>query len=257
MSYTIAEIKLLEEKWQKFWDAEKTFKAHFPSPKPKYYCLEMFPYPSGKIHMGHVRNYTIADCLARFKWMQGYNVLHPIGYDAFGQPAENAAIKHKTDPSKWTSQCIAQMHDGLKRMGFSYDWERELSTCEADYYRWNQWIFLKMFERGLAYKKASLVNWCPSCQTTLANEEVIADACWRCQTPVVQKDLEQWYLKITQYSESLLADLDKLSAWPARVIAMQKNWIGKSFGVEIYFKIKKTGEALRVRDRAPRRRRSP
>jgi len=178
--------------------------------------------------------------------MQGFNVLHPIGYDAFGQPAENAAIKHKTDPSKWTYSCIDQMHEELKQMGFSYDWDRELSTCGKEYYRWNQWIFIKMFEKGLAYKKASAVNWCPSCETTLANEEVIQGQCWRCKNDVVQQDLEQWYLKITEYSQQLLDDLKKLNNWPSRVVTMQENWIGKSYGVEIHFKIEKTKEILPV-----------
>ena len=245
-AYTTIEIKRIEDKWRKIWDEKKTFKVSVDSGKPKYYVLEMFPYPSGKIHMGHVRNYTIADVIARFKMMQGFNVLHPMGYDAFGQPAENAAIKNQTDPSQWTYHCIAQMRDELKMMGFSYDWDRELATCDAQYYKWNQWIFLKMLEKGLAYKKASPVNWCSSCQTTLANEEVINGACWRCKTEVVQKDLDQWYLKITHYNETLLADLKKLDHWPSRVKAMQDNWIGKSFGVEIYFTIKKTGERLPV-----------
>lgn len=245
-SYNTLEIKRIEDKWRKAWDEKKTFKVSMDSAKPKYYVLEMFPYPSGKIHMGHVRNYTIADVIARFKMMQGFNVLHPMGYDAFGQPAENAAIKNQTDPGQWTYRCIAQMRDELKMMGFSYDWDRELATCDADYYKWNQWIFLKMMEKGLAYKKASPVNWCSSCQTTLANEEVINGACWRCKTEVVQKDLEQWYLKITHYNEPLLEDLKKLNNWPSRVVAMQENWIGKSYGVEIYFKIKKTGGRLPV-----------
>jgi len=216
------------------------------SAKPKYYCLEMFPYPSGKIHMGHVRNYTIADVYARFKMMQGFNVLHPIGFDAFGQPAENAAIKNKSHPSLWTYRCIDFMRQELKHMGFSYDWEREVSTCAPDYYRWNQWIFLKMYERGLAYKKEAIVNWCPSCETTLANEEVIDGKCWRCKKDVEQKDLEQWFLKITAYQERLLNDLDKLINWPGRVVAMQKNWIGKSEGVEIYFKIKGLDDVITV-----------
>jgi leucyl-tRNA synthetase len=245
-SYNTNEIQRIEDKWRKIWDEKKTFQVSLDSAKPKYYVLEMFPYPSGKIHMGHVRNYTIADVIARFKMMQGFNVLHPIGYDAFGQPAENAAIKHQTDPAQWTTQCIEQMRAELKMMGFSYDWDRELATCDADYYRWNQWIFLKMMERGLAYKKASSVNWCQSCQTTLANEEVVNGQCWRCKSEVLQKDLEQWYLKITQYNESLLDDLQKLNHWPSRVKAMQENWIGKSFGVEIYFRIKKTGAMLPV-----------
>jgi len=246
MSYDINEIKHIESKWQKAWKENKTFSAKSDTSQPKYYVLEMFPYPSGKIHMGHVRNYTIADVIARMKKMQGFNVLHPIGYDAFGQPAENAAIKHKTDPSQWTYRCISEMHEGFEKMGFSYDWDREIATCDKDYYKWNQWIFLKMMEKGLAYKKASSVNWCPSCETTLANEEVVNGGCWRCKTEVVQKDLEQWYLKITHYSEKLLEDLDTLKDWPARVIAMQKNWIGKSLGVEIFFKIEKTGETLPV-----------
>ncbi len=246
MPYTIHEIKRIEEKWQKLWAEKKTFKAHFDPAKPKYYVLEMFPYPSGKIHMGHVRNYTIADVIARFKMMQGFNVLHPMGYDAFGQPAENAAIKHKINPAEWTYKCIDQMRIELKKMGFSYDWDRELATCDADYYKWNQWIFLKMHEKGLAYKKASSVNWCPSCETTLANEEVINGACWRCKTDVVQKDLDQWYLKITQYNESLLEDLKTLKHWPSRVVAMQENWIGKSYGVNIDFNVKDFSEKLTV-----------
>ncbi|MDD3374297.1 MAG: leucine--tRNA ligase [Candidatus Omnitrophica bacterium] len=246
MSYDIETIRHLESKWQKFWKDNKVFEVKQDTKKPKYYVLEMFPYPSGKIHMGHVRNYTIADVIARMKKMQGYNVLHPIGYDAFGQPAENAAIKHKTDPSKWTYRCIHEMHQGFEKMGFSYDWSRELATCNQDYYKWNQWIFLKMMEKGLAYKKASSVNWCPSCETTLANEEVIQGQCWRCKSEVTQKDLNQWYLKITDYSERLLKDLDTLKQWPERVVAMQKNWIGKSYGVEIYFKVEKTNEVLPV-----------
>jgi leucyl-tRNA synthetase len=246
MPYTTNDIKNIESKWQKFWEAHKTFHVEADPSKPKYYVLEMFPYPSGKIHMGHVRNYTIADVIARYKMMKGFNVLHPIGYDAFGQPAENAAIKHKTNPSDWTYRCIAQMHDELKKMGFSYDWGRELSTCDAQYYKWNQWIFIKMFEQGLAYKKASSVNWCPDCETTLANEEVINGLCWRCKTEVVQKDLEQWYLKITQYAPGLLEDLKKLEQWPSRVRAMQENWIGKSYGVEIFLKSKITQDTISV-----------
>jgi len=246
MPYTTNDIKNIENKWQKFWAAHKTFRAELDASLPKYYVLEMFPYPSGKIHMGHVRNYTIADVIARYKMMRGFNVLHPIGYDAFGQPAENAAIKNKTNPADWTYRCIAQMHDELKKMGFSYDWDREFSTCDAEYYRWNQWIFIKMFERGLAYKKASSVNWCPDCETTLANEEVINGACWRCKNLVVQKDLEQWYLKITQYAPSLLEDLKRLEQWPSRVRAMQENWIGKSYGVEIRFKLKDSADVISV-----------
>jgi len=243
MAYHFAEI---EEKWQKYWLEHKEFNVKADAGRKKYYVLEMFPYPSGKIHMGHVRNYTIGDTYSRYKWMQGYNVLHPMGFDAFGQPAENAAIKNKTKPDIWTNKCIAWMKTELKRMGFSYDWDRELSTCENDYYKWNQWIFLKMFERGLAYKKASNVNWCPSCETTLANEEVVDEGCWRCGTKVEQKDLEQWFLKITEYKERLLEDLEQLKDWPERVIAMQSNWIGKSQGVEIYFRLKENDKIIPV-----------
>jgi len=246
MPYDAQTIKRIENKWQKIWVKDKTFKVSMHTDKPKYYVLEMFPYPSGKIHMGHVRNYTIADVIARFKMMQGFNVLHPMGYDAFGQPAENAAIKNKTDPARWTYQCINEMREELKQMGFSYDWDREISTCDKEYYKWNQWIFLKMFEKGLAYKKASSVNWCPSCETTLANEEVINSACWRCQTEVVQKELEQWYLKITHYREALLEDLKQLKYWPERVKTMQENWIGKSYGVDIHFPIKNFKEKISV-----------
>ncbi|MGE5280098.1 MAG: leucine--tRNA ligase [Deltaproteobacteria bacterium] len=239
------DFKLIEEKWQKKWREDALYRVQADSARPKYYVLEMFPYPSGRIHMGHVRNYTIGDVIARYKMLRGFNVLHPMGFDAFGQPAENAAIKHKTDPESWTLRCIDWMKQGLRRMGFSYDWDREVATCLPDYYRWNQWIFTKMFEKGLAYKKASPVNWCPSCETTLANEEVIQGACWRCQTPVVEKDLDQWYLKITQYSDRLLEDLKQLGNWPERVLTMQKNWIGKSFGVEIFFKLE-NADILRV-----------
>lgn len=246
MPYTINEIKRIEKKWQDSWEEKKIFRVQEDPSREKYYVLEMFPYPSGKIHMGHVRNYTIADVIARYKMMRGFNVLHPMGYDAFGQPAENAAIKRQTSPSVWTYKCIEDMRAGLRKMGFSYDWDRELATCDDSYYKWNQWIFLKMAEQGLAYKKASPVNWCPSCATTLANEEVINGACWRCKEEVTQKDLEQWYLKITQYAEPLLADLATLNNWPARVIAMQENWIGRSTGTDIFFKVKGTDDVLTV-----------
>lgn len=246
MPYTTNDIKRIEEKWQQYWADKKIFRAEEKPGKQKYYVLEMFPYPSGKIHMGHVRNYTIADVIARYKMMRGFNVLHPMGYDAFGQPAENAAIKRGISPSDWTYKCIDDMRAGLKKMGFSYDWDRELATCDDTYYKWNQWLFIKMFERGLAYKKGSPVNWCPSCATTLANEEVINGGCWRCKNEVVQKDLEQWYLKITHYSEPLLEDLKKLGNWPSRVIAMQENWIGKSYGVDIFFKVKGADDVITV-----------
>ncbi|MCP4650072.1 MAG: leucine--tRNA ligase [PVC group bacterium] len=236
----------IEKKWQSYWTENHTFKSSIDKDKEKYYVLEMFPYPSGRIHMGHVRNYTIGDVVARYRMSAGFNVLHPIGFDAFGQPAENAAIKHDTDPKEWTEKCIGWMVKELKHMGFSYDWDRELSTHRDEYYRWNQWIFIKMMEQGLAYKKGCPVNWCPSCQTTLANEEVVNGECWRCQTEVIQKELEQWYLKITEFKDVLLEDLETLKYWPERVRTMQKNWIGKSFGVEIYFKEAETEKNLPV-----------
>ncbi|MDP2942694.1 MAG: class I tRNA ligase family protein, partial [Candidatus Omnitrophota bacterium] len=240
------DFKAIEKKWQAEWERQGLFNVKADPNKKKYYLLEMFPYPSGRIHMGHVRNYTIGDVVARFKMMHGYNVLHPMGYDAFGQPAENAAIKNKSHPETWTLSCIDNMRTQLKKMGFSYDWDREVSTCLPEYYRWNQWIFLKMHEKGLAYKKAAIVNWCPDCETTLANEEVIDGKCWRCKKEVKQKELEQWFIKITAYKERLLDDLDRLKYWPERVVTMQKNWLGKSEGVEIYFKEKETGEIIPV-----------
>jgi leucyl-tRNA synthetase len=239
-------FKEIEEKWQKEWEKKALFSVRPDPRKQKYYLLEMFPYPSGKIHMGHVRNYTIGDVAARFKMMQGFNVLHPMGFDAFGQPAENAAIKNKTQPDVWTHKCIDWMRKELKKMGLSYDWQREVSTCDSSYYKWNQWIFLGMFEQGLAYKKSSNVNWCPVCETTLANEEVIDGGCWRCSAKVEQKDLEQWFLKITAYKERLLEDLQSLEHWPERVLAMQNNWIGKSQGVEIYFRLKDKAKIITV-----------
>jgi len=240
------DFKEIEGKWQKIWQDNHAFRAKVDLNRKKYYLLEMFPYPSGKIHMGHVRNYTIGDVASRFKLLEGYNVMHPMGFDAFGQPAENAAIKNKTKPDTWTHKCINEMEAELKKMGFSYDWDREVSTCDSSYYKWNQWIFLKMFEAGLAYKKASAVNWCSSCQTTLANEEVVDGGCWRCHTKVEQKDLEQWYLKITEYRERLLEDLGQLKQWPQRVLAMQNNWIGKSSGVDIYFRLKNSDKIIPV-----------
>ena len=213
---------------------------------PKYYDLVMFPYPSGNLHMGHVRNYAIGDVIARYKRMQGFSVLHPIGWDAFGMPAENAAIKNLTHPEPWTDKCIERMKEQLKRLGISYDWSREVNTCKPDYYRWTQWMFLLMYERGLAYRKRALVNWCPKCETVLANEQVLKeDKCWRCETLVEEKELEQWFFKITEYSDRLLNDLEKLpgtstslsAGWPEPVKIMQRNWIGKSEGVEIKFRI--------------------
>ena len=240
------DFRSIEKKWQAYWQEHGIFKSGVVKDRKKYYVLEMFPYPSGRIHMGHVRNYTIGDVIARYRMQAGYNVLHPMGFDAFGQPAENAAIKHKADPKEWTQQCISWMEKELKQMGFSYDWDRGLSTHRDEYYRWNQWIFIKMFEKGFAYKKGSGVNWCSSCQTTLANEEVINGGCWRCHTKVVQKELEQWYLKITAFQDALLEDLDTLHYWPERVLTMQRNWIGKSYGVEIYFREAQTNKTIPV-----------
>lgn len=235
--YSPAEV---EEKWQKRWEAEKHYACHVDPNRKKYYLLEMFPYPSGNLHMGHVRNYAIADVVARFRRMQGFNVLHPIGWDAFGLPAENAAIKHGIHPAKWTHSNIAYMKSQLKRLGYSYDWDRELATCEPSYYRWEQEFFLHWLEKGLVYRKKSPQNWCPTCHTVLANEQVVDGVCWRCDTPVVQKDLTQWFLRITAYADELLADLKKLEGdWPDRVITMQRNWIGKSIGAEIIFPLEK------------------
>lgn len=229
------DFKEIEEKWQLCWEERKQFRVTEDPSRPKYYLLEMYPYPSGRIHMGHVRNYSIGDVVARYKRMRGYNVLHPMGWDAFGLPAENAAIENNIHPAIWTEDNIRYMRKQLKRMGFSYDWDRETASCYRDYYKWNQWFFLKMYERGLAYKRASSVNWCDSCQTVLANEQVEGGLCWRCETPVRQKQLEQWFLRITHYAEELLAGLDKLPGWPERVKVMQRNWIGKSVGVEVRF----------------------
>jgi len=228
--------KGVEDKWQGFWAEHNSFQAVEDASRKKYYLLEMFPYPSGKIHMGHVRNYSIGDVIARFKRMQGYNVLHPMGWDAFGMPAENAAIQHKSHPAKWTYENIAYMRGQLKRLGLSYDWEREIATCDLDYYKWEQQIFLEMYQKGLAYKKVSAVNWCPKCETVLANEQVEDGCCWRCDSLVEQKELEQWSFRITAYAQELLDDTYKLAdGWPERVLTMQRNWIGRSVGCEIEF----------------------
>jgi leucyl-tRNA synthetase len=226
----------IEAKWQKKWLDEKIFKVTEDAEKEKYYVLEMFPYPSGNLHMGHVRNYSIGDVVARFKNMQGYNVLHPMGWDSFGLPAENAAIKHGVFPKDWTLSNIDNMREQLKSMGISYDWDREVATCLPDYFKWTQWIFVQLFNKGLAYKKHAAVNWCPSCATVLANEQVVEGKCERCGTEVVKKDLDQWFFKITDYAQRLLDDLDKLPGWPEKVKIMQNNWIGRSEGVEAVFK---------------------
>ncbi len=237
----------LEEKWQKIWAEKGSFNCDVDSSKPKYFLMEMFPYPSGNIHMGHVRNYSIGDVMARFRRLQGYNVLHPIGWDAFGLPAENAAIKHGTHPAKWTYSNIDNMRSQLQRMGYSYDWRREIATCRPEYYRWEQEFFLKCLEKGLVYRKKAPQNWCPSCHTVLANEQVIDGRCWRCDSVVEQKDLTQWFFRITAYADELLADLKKLEkGWPSRVLTMQHNWIGRSTGAEIVFKLEGRDEEIRV-----------
>ncbi|MHA2620826.1 MAG: leucine--tRNA ligase [bacterium JZ-2024 1] len=231
----------IEPKWQERWANAGVFRAHPDPGKPKKYVLEMFPYPSGELHMGHLRNYTIGDILARYFRQKGYAVLHPIGYDAFGLPAENAAIKHGVHPRDWTFANIEKIRTQMKLLGFSYDWEREFATCDPEYYRWTQWIFLKMLERGLAFRKKAAVNWCPSCGTVLANEQVVGGRCWRCDSPVILKDLEQWFLKITAYAEELLEGLKELTGWPEKVRVMQENWIGRSEGLEIDFALQDGG----------------
>ena len=227
----------IEKKWQKVWEENNTFHTPNDSDKPKYYALSMFPYPSGKLHMGHVRNYTITDVIARFKKAQGYNVLHPMGWDSFGLPAENAAMKHGADPAKWTDENIAYMTKQLKMLGLSYDWAREVATCKPEYYKWTQWLFLQLYKKGLAYKKEAAVNWCDECGTVLANEQVIDGKCWRCDSVVEKKYLSQWFLKITDYADRLLQDLDKLDGWGDNVKTMQANWIGKSHGAILKFKV--------------------
>lgn len=236
----------VEPLWQAYWNQHQTFKATEDGSKPKYYLLEMFPYPSGKIHMGHVRNYTIGDVVVRYKRMKGFNVLHPMGWDAFGMPAENAAIDNNTHPAAWTYENIRTMRRQLKRMGFSYDWDREIATCRPEYYRWEQWLFLKMLDKDMVYRKESYVNWCDHCQTVLANEQVEQDMCWRCGKPVQQKKLWQWFFRITDFAEDLLVHCDKLPGWPDNVTLMQKNWIGKSQGSEIRFPIQGTDENIPV-----------
>lgn len=242
------EAQAIETKWQKKW-AEAGIDAASDDPndgRQTYYCLVMFPYPSGNLHMGHVRNYCLGDTVARYKRMRGFNVLHPIGWDAFGLPAENAAIKHKRPPAEWTYANIDQMREQLKRLGFSYDWSREIATCRPEYYRWEQWLFTRLMEKGLAYQAEAEVNWCDPCHTVLANEQVVDGACWRCDTPVIRKNLKQWFIRITDYAEELLNDLDKLSGWPEKVVGMQRNWIGKSSGAEIAFGIEGSDETLDI-----------
>jgi leucyl-tRNA synthetase len=236
----------IEGRWQHRWEQENLFEAVEDRQRQKYYLLEMFPYPSGRLHMGHIRNYSIGDVVARYKMMQGYSVLHPMGWDAFGLPAENAAIQRKIHPAPWTYDNIAHMRSQLKRMGFSYDWKRELATCDPAYYRWEQLIFTKMYERGLVYRKEALVNWCPACQTVLANEQVEAGTCWRCHGEVEKRELAGWFFKITAYADELLEYCDKLPGWPERVITMQKNWIGKSIGANVEFPLENGTGAITI-----------
>ncbi|MGE5207638.1 MAG: leucine--tRNA ligase, partial [Chlamydiota bacterium] len=238
----------LEQKWFERWQKDPAlYRAEAGSNRPKYYVLEMLPYPSGALHMGHVRNYAIGDALARFMWMNGYNVLHPMGWDSFGLPAENAAIQNNTPPREWTLRNISNMKAQMKRLGFAYDWQREVTTCFPEYYRWNQWFFLKLYERGLAYRKKSKVNWCPKCATVLANEQVVKGCCWRHEdTLVEQRELEQWFLRITNYTEELLRDLEQLEHWPEKVRIMQRNWIGRSEGALVDFKLEGTAEKISV-----------
>lgn len=240
------DFSTIEKKWKKSWEERGLYKVTDATEKPKYYVLEMFPYPSGKLHMGHVRNYSIGDVIARYKNMQGYNVLHPMGFDAFGLPAENAAIDRGIHPSEWTYANIASMEEQLKELGVTYDWDREVKTCDPDYYRWTQWLFLELYKLGLVEKKEAGVNWCPSCQTVLANEQVEDGACWRCSSTVVKKNLSQWFFKITKYADRLLDDLKLLEGWPERVRVMQENWIGRSEGAEVEFFVPVTHDTIKV-----------
>ena len=237
---------LIEPAVQQYWAENKVFKAIKDTSKEKYYCLSMFPYPSGRLHMGHVRNYTIGDVVSRYQRMNGKNVLQPIGWDAFGLPAEGAAIKNKTAPAKWTYENIEYMKNQLKMLGFGYDWDREIATCRPEYYKWEQWFFTELYKKGLVYKKTSTVNWCPNDETVLANEQVHEGCCWRCDTPVEQKEIPQWFIKITDYAEQLLGGLDQLPQWPDMVKTMQRNWIGRSEGVEITFDVADTAEKVSV-----------
>jgi len=241
----MVDFKKIEKKWQKKWEEKNIFKSKPSKSKKKYYVLEMYPYPSSSLHMGHLRNYSIGDCIARFKRMNGFNVLYPMGYDSFGLPAENAAIKNKIDPKKWTESNIKIMESQQKKMGLSYDWSREIKSHDPEYYKWNQWVFLQLYKKGLAYRKKSPVNFCPSCRTVLANEQVISGKCWRCNSQVELKELEQWFYKITKYAEPLLKELENLD-WPEKVKTMQENWIGKSYGTLINFKLEDTNENLPV-----------
>jgi leucyl-tRNA synthetase len=236
-----------EPRWQAAWADKRIFETSNEDPRPKYYVLEMFPYPSGRIHMGHVRNYTMGDVIARYMRAKGKNVLHPMGWDAFGLPAENAAILNKRHPRDWTRQNIANMKKTHRRFAFSYDWDREVSTCEPEYYRWNQWFFLKMLERGLAYKRTSAVNWCPKEETVLSNEQSSGGICWRCGTSVIKKEIEQWFLRTTKYAEDLVADIKEIEdGWPDKVLKRQRDWVGRSEGAYVDFAVKDYDEKIRV-----------
>ncbi|MDQ6653528.1 MAG: class I tRNA ligase family protein, partial [Acidobacteriota bacterium] len=235
----------IEKKWQQHWEQSRAFEAQSADPRPKFYCLEMLPYPSGFLHMGHVRNYSIGDALAWYKRLQGFNVLHPIGWDSFGQPAEQAAIKRGVNPRAWTEENIAHMRGQLKRLGISYDWSREIAAHRPDYYKWDQWFFLKMYERGLAYKKLSPVNWCPKEGTVLSNEQSSGGVCWRCGATVEKRDLEQWFLGITQYAEQLIEDIKQIeTGWPEKVLKRQRDWVGRSEGAYIDFAVKDRDEKI-------------
>ncbi len=247
----MTDFKKIADKWQKRWEKARLFSVKEDRKKKKYYVLEMFPYSSGKLHMGHVRNYSIGDAFARFKRMQGYNVLYPMGYDSFGLPAENAAIEGKASPKSWTEARIKEMKQQQKQLGYSYDWAREITTSLSEYYRWNQWIFLQFLKKDLAYKKKSKVNWCPKCKTVLANEQVKQGRCWRCESEVGEKDLEQWFFRITKYADELLADLEKLKEWPERVKVMQKNWIGRKQWIDIDYELEGTGRKITVSTTRP------
>ncbi|MCX7758914.1 MAG: leucine--tRNA ligase, partial [bacterium] len=236
----------IERKWQKYWEDNQIYRVVFDKTKPKYYVLEMFPYPSGQLHMGHARNYCIGDAIARYYLLKGYNVLHPIGWDAFGLPAENAAIKHKIHPKRWTENNIENMRKQLKQLGISYDWSREINTSVPEYYKFTQWMFLKLYENDMAYRKKGIVNWCIYCNTVLANEQVVDGKCWRCHNIVGKKELEQWYVRITRYADSLLSELDSLDGWSDYVKQMQRNWIGKSSGARINFRLRELNEFLEV-----------
>ncbi|HEC83305.1 MAG TPA: leucine--tRNA ligase, partial [Firmicutes bacterium] len=231
------DFREIETKWRNYWEANSTFEPTRDPQRPKFYCLVMFPYPSGDLHIGHGRNYILGDCLMRWKTKEGYRVLFPIGWDAFGLPAENAAIERNVNPRRWTEGNIERMRQQLKAWGIGFDWKREIKTCDPDYYKWTQMLFVWMYERDLAYRKMATVNWCPKCATVLANEQVVGGCCDRCETPVVAKRLEQWFFRITHYAEELLRDLDTLDGWPERVKTMQRNWIGRSEGVDIFFKL--------------------